>query len=168
MCLCLTDEGARAWPALSSPVGPSVSLDSLGLLRYPIPSSAAAHPLRLHLPPPLLPAARLLTAARRGQQRGGSARRVAAPIAAAAGRGSLAPLPLASTCHSGSGRRGIFLLAAAEMAAAAGATRRCTVSSTIASSIESLSFINQDLHWKLQQRLATMCSWARRAPPPPP
>uniref|UniRef100_A0A0D9VVX8 Dof zinc finger protein n=1 Tax=Leersia perrieri TaxID=77586 RepID=A0A0D9VVX8_9ORYZ len=31
------------------------------------------------------------------------------------------------------------------------------VSSTIASSIESLSFINQDLHWKLQQqRLATM------------
>ncbi|CAN6310311.1 unnamed protein product [Urochloa humidicola] len=39
------------------------------------------------------------------------------------------------------------------------------VSSSIASSIESLSFINQDLHWKLQQqRLATMFL----GPPPPP
>ncbi|OEL20778.1 Dof zinc finger protein DOF5.7 [Dichanthelium oligosanthes] len=38
------------------------------------------------------------------------------------------------------------------------------VSSSIASSIESLSFINQDLHWKLQQqRLATMFL----GPPPP-
>ncbi|KAF8681964.1 hypothetical protein HU200_045419 [Digitaria exilis] len=39
------------------------------------------------------------------------------------------------------------------------------VSSSIASSIESLSFINQDLHWKLQQqRLASMFL----GPPPPP
>ncbi|KAG2536813.1 dof zinc finger protein DOF5.3-like [Panicum virgatum] len=39
------------------------------------------------------------------------------------------------------------------------------VSSSIASSIESLSFINQDLHWKLQQqRLTTMFL----SPPPPP
>ncbi|RCV41989.1 hypothetical protein SETIT_9G178900v2 [Setaria italica] len=41
------------------------------------------------------------------------------------------------------------------------------VSSNIASSIESLSFINQDLHWKLQQqRLATM--FLGPPPPPPP
>ncbi|RLN40542.1 dof zinc finger protein DOF5.7-like [Panicum miliaceum] len=46
-----------------------------------------------------------------------------------------------------------------------GAHHTGAVSSSIASSIESLSFINQDLHWKLQQqRLATMFL----GPPPPP
>ncbi|XP_039780653.1 uncharacterized protein LOC120647911 [Panicum virgatum] len=93
------------------------------------------------------PAARRIGAARRRPHCGGGRARF--PGAAAVGQyvpfGEW-PSGDIPTCGGGNGGSG-----GGHAAMQGGA-----VSSTIASSIESLSFINQDLHWKLQQRLATM------------